>query len=320
MTTARAPRVAVVGVRRVHTGLGQFIAKHLVAAGAEVPAFIASRPETIEEGRASLRRVGIDAQGFVDLDALLDAHPVDALVVASPHETHRAWLEAAIAHGLHVLCEKPLVWGSRFPADDACKLVEMATARELVIFENCPWPYALPAFDRLHPGARAGMQVVEFEMSPSSSSPREMLVDTMSHPLSILQNWVVDAESRVSVRNWHRVEQGHIELLLLFDAATRKRSIRTIVRLTTVPTQPRPMAIVIDERRAERRVQMPDYAMTFADGAREVPLPDPMAALVRHFVRVIRDGEPPDAAARRSRAIVNRLAMLHEIVSSFPGP
>ena len=189
MTSDRGPRVAIVGVRRVRTGLGPFFAKHLVAAGAEVPAFIASRKETIEDGRWALRNVGVDAQGFAALDALLAAHPtVSALVIASPHETHRRWLDEAIARGLHVLCEKPFVWGDPSPAWETARLIDLAAQRGIVLFENCPWTYALPAFDALHPSAReGGLRTVAIEMAPSSSEPHKMVVDAMSHPLSVLQ-------------------------------------------------------------------------------------------------------------------------------------
>lgn len=35
---------------------------------------------------------------------------VDAVYIASPHETHYGYAKAALEHGLHVLCEKPMVF------------------------------------------------------------------------------------------------------------------------------------------------------------------------------------------------------------------
>ncbi len=315
---ARAPRVAVVGARRVRTGLGPFLAKHLVAAGAEVPAFIASRKETIEKGRAALRSVGVDAEGFVDLDALLDAHPtVDALAIASPHETHREWLDAAIDRGLNVLCEKPLVWGGTSPADETRHVVELVAARDLVLFENCPWPYALPAFDALHPDAWRDRAVKRFEMemAPSSESPRDMVVDAMSHPLSVLQE--VASGAVLGPCEWTTVERGRVEVAFAFGQ--RAGQLDAVVRLRTVAEQPRPMAIVVDGRRAERRVRMDDYSMSFVDGNRSVPLPDPAAALVRDFVRTLRDGESDVTREMRHVRLRRRAELLAEIVGSFPG-
>src|SRR5260221_795914 len=45
---------------------------------------------------------------YGDRDAMLAAEAIDAIDVASPRETHAAWIEAAAAHGIDVLCQKPL--------------------------------------------------------------------------------------------------------------------------------------------------------------------------------------------------------------------
>lgn len=326
MTKGHGPRVAIVGVRRVRTGLGPFFAKHLVAAGAEVPAFIASRKETVEEGRWALRNAGVDAHGFTSLDALLAAHPtVTALVIASPHETHRRWLDEAIGRGLHVLCEKPLVWGDPSPAWEAARLVDLAAQRGVVLFESCPWPYALTAFDALHPKAReGGLRTVEMEMAPSSSDPLQMVVDAMSHPLSVLQALAPGhpakrAVSPLRVLSWDETGEGRVDGAFVFHRPEDGAVVDVRVRLRTSPTQPRPMALVVNGHRADRTVRMDDYAMSFTDGRREVPLSDPMAALVADFVHAVAHGEPAEARKRRMEAIALRMAMMAEIVGTFPG-
>ncbi len=45
---------------------------------------------------------------YHEAEAMLDAESLDALDVASPRETHAAWVEAAAARGIAVLCQKPL--------------------------------------------------------------------------------------------------------------------------------------------------------------------------------------------------------------------
>jgi hypothetical protein len=327
VTHALAPRVAIVGVRRVRTGLGPFFARHLVAHGAEVPAFIASRKETVEAGRWALRNVGVDAQGFTELDALLAAHPtVGALVIASPHETHRRWLDEAIERGLHVLCEKPLVWGDPEPAWEAARLADRAAERGVVLFENCPWPYALPAFDALHPAAReGGVRTFEMEMAPSSSDPRQMLVDAMSHPLSVLQalapgNPRVRGASPLRVMAWEESAAGRVDGAFVFRRSLDLPPIDVRVRLRTCERQPRPMALAVNGRRAERMVRMDDYAMSFVDCHREAALPDPMAALVGDFVRAVAQGEPLVARRHRMELVVERMGMLVEIIGTFPTP
>lgn len=46
---------------------------------------------------------------YETLDGLLDGEALDALVIATPHTLHYEQIVTALDHGLHVLCEKPLV-------------------------------------------------------------------------------------------------------------------------------------------------------------------------------------------------------------------
>jgi predicted dehydrogenase len=45
---------------------------------------------------------------FTDRDDMLSHEKIDALDIASPRETHAAWMEAAAAREIDVLCQKPL--------------------------------------------------------------------------------------------------------------------------------------------------------------------------------------------------------------------
>jgi predicted dehydrogenase len=313
LTAGRPPRVAVVGVRRVRTGLGQFFAKHLVARGAVVPAFVGTRPETVAEGRETLARLGIAARGFTRLEDLLAAEPVDALVVATPHETHLAWLERALAANLHVLCEKPLVWGVDGAAARAAEIVRGFGAKGLLLVENCPWPMTLPAFDALHPGARpASPRAFEMRLSPSAGGVA-MLVDSMSHPLSLLQAATGEDEARVEELTFETSDfpAGRLDVSFRFAAGVTR--VAALVRLGVVPGQPRPAGYALDGLRAERQVRMSDYSLSFADGGRTVPVPDPMAELVGRFVAALASGVPPEERLREGRRIVARMRMLEEM-------
>src|SRR5258708_2565635 len=45
---------------------------------------------------------------YRDADAMFAAETIDALDVASPRRAHAAWVDAAAARGIDVLCQKPL--------------------------------------------------------------------------------------------------------------------------------------------------------------------------------------------------------------------
>jgi predicted dehydrogenase len=46
---------------------------------------------------------------YADLDRMLDAERLDALIIATPSKLHAAMVDKALDRGLHVFCEKPFV-------------------------------------------------------------------------------------------------------------------------------------------------------------------------------------------------------------------
>ena len=72
------------------------------------------------------------ARATSDWRVLVADPRVEAIVIASPQETHRAIAEAAFARGLPVLCEKPL--GASI--DDSRAMVAAADASGCINMEN----------------------------------------------------------------------------------------------------------------------------------------------------------------------------------------
>lgn len=69
---------------------------------------------------------------------------IDAAYIASPHETHYNYVKEALAHGKHVICEKPLA----LKKEQAEELYADAQSRELVLFEAIKTAYC-PGFQKL---------------------------------------------------------------------------------------------------------------------------------------------------------------------------
>jgi predicted dehydrogenase len=96
-------------IRVALAGAGMISWYHLVAWRALTP-----RVRVVAVCDPDPRRAGARAEEFGipavhrDAAAMFAAEAIDALDVASPRETHAAWVEAAAAHGIDVLCQKPL--------------------------------------------------------------------------------------------------------------------------------------------------------------------------------------------------------------------
>ena len=69
---------------------------------------------------------------------------VDIVYVASPHETHYEYVKAALEHGKHVLCEKPMA----LEKQQVQELFDYAKARGLILYEGIKTAYC-PGFSKL---------------------------------------------------------------------------------------------------------------------------------------------------------------------------
>ncbi len=77
---------------------------------------------------------------------------VDAIYIASPHETHYNYAKRAIEEGRHVLCEKPLT----FTIKEAEELYELAREKGVVLMEGIKTAYC-PGFMQMMNVARSGV-------------------------------------------------------------------------------------------------------------------------------------------------------------------
>jgi len=308
-------RIAMIGARRVRQGLGPFVARDLMALGAEVPAVLGTSAASAADAAAGLRPYGVDARPYHDLDALLAAERPDALAILSPAETHERYLRAALDAGVAVLCEKPFVWGRERLAETTAEIAAAFETRGLLLRENCQWPYTLDTFDALHPGVRdAPLERFDMRLSPSSAG-EQMLGDALSHPLSALQALLWDPEATVSGAEFAS-EAAPEALEVRFVYHAQGRAVPAVLRLVRSESVPREAAIGLNGCSAQRLVRKSDYSMLFRDGDRSVPLPDPLRLLLERFVGELETGTGPRS---RTREIVQRMEMLETIVRSFRG-
>ena len=124
-------RVGVVGLRR---GLAfvRVFGHHPAATVAAVCDLDAARVEQVQS------EYGVPA-GFTTYDELL-AHPLDAVVIASPMGEHCAQSIAALEQGIHVLCEVPAL-ASLEEAPALVDAVQRSTAKYMLAENCCYWAF-----------------------------------------------------------------------------------------------------------------------------------------------------------------------------------
>jgi predicted dehydrogenase len=311
-------RIGLIGARRRRQGLGPFVARDLISAGATVDCFLGTGPETlISAQRALLEHARIEeARGYTDLEEMLERESLDALAILSPSETHEGYLKAAAEADLHVLCEKPLVWSDDALLERANARVDAFRSRGLLLVENCQWPHTLDAFRALHPDTPTGPpKSFRMRLTPDASG-LQAIGDCLPHPLSVLQDLVPGGEPTVENVRYGPLGQDRSGLGVAFDYRAEGASVRVEVELRPDPERPRAASLEIDGRRAERRVGVPGYEITFAEGGRSVSVADPLTALVRAFVDGLR-AVLAGAAPADPSPIVSRIAMLEALSAAY---
>lgn len=132
----------------VGTGfIGPVHVEGLRRAGVHVEGILGSSPE---KSQAAAERLGIP-RGYRDLAELLADDTVDAVHLTTPNRHHFAEVQAVLAAGKHVLCEKPLA----MTAVESAKLVELAAATDRVCgvsYNIRFYPLCLEARDRIRRG------------------------------------------------------------------------------------------------------------------------------------------------------------------------
>jgi predicted dehydrogenase len=311
------PRVGIVGARRRRQGLGPFVARDLVAAGAEVPCFLCTSSESNAEAlRALTATAGIEPNGYLDLKEMLAKERLDAVAILSPAEHHADHLAAAAAAGVHVLCEKPFVWGGTDPVGTADALLERFAKKGLLVWENCQWPYTLPGYEALYPGGLAAPPArFEMELEPISRGLAS-LADTLPHALSLLQALLPGAEAAVEVPRFSSRYPAADSLTIRFRYQTESHACEVELRLAHRAEQPHHAGYALDGRSVRRVVSLPDYQLSFVAAGRSVPIADPLTSLVADFVAALAE-TPQGAAPPPTRRIRQRLQLLVAIATAY---
>ena len=166
MVTEATGRRARIGV----VGCGSWSNEaHLPALAARSDAEVVALADPSASRRSeTATRFGVEAT-FAAHDQMYDSCELDGVIVATPHSTHYEIARAGIAHGAHVLVEKPMVLD---PAD-ARSLLAAARRERREVIVGYPWHFNRHTLE-LREVLRSGdLGTIEFVTCLFASSVRE---------------------------------------------------------------------------------------------------------------------------------------------------
>ena len=205
--------------RGLIVGFGKVVELAHLPGFRQSPGFeIAAVVDPSEERRAEVPAALPGARVYADFDSAVETEPkLDFVDVATPPRSHGEVVTQALAHGLHVLCEKPLA----LDLAEAAELSRAARRSGRVLFTVHNWKYA-PLLRRLHGLLRAGVvgELAELQWQVLRPSPPQGAADA---------GWRLDPQQAgggiLMDHGWHAC------YLMLFLAGRGPRSI--VARLGT---------------------------------------------------------------------------------------
>jgi hypothetical protein len=306
--------VGIVGAGRSRHGLGPFLAGFMERAGCRVVAVAGASLDRAQRNALDLgQRLAHPVRACRDLEELATAG-IAAMVVSSPVAFHLYALRVALAAGLPVLCEKPLVDEPQLA--EGLSVIGAFRQARVLLTENCQWPFVLPALMQ----HSASPVVPPFRQVAIGFAPprtgRAMARGLLPHLLSVIQALApLDSDTRVEDVCWDRPPSGELSVLRFRLNGPQVDIAASLYQLEVSQTPPRPFWIEVNQTRFVRQVAT-DYSFAFACGGAAFPVPDPTMRLVQRFADWLRD--PDQAGIDREISLVHqRLEVYQKLLAKL---
>lgn len=286
-------KIAVIGAGRSKNGIGPYIANYFQKKGARVVAVLGANPASARNAAAALVPFGVEASPYADFAAMLRAEKPEAVAIASPAETHHAYLTRAVAVGVHVFCEKPFVWpGPAGHSEDVAAALAPLFARaaqcHLKIAMNSQWPFSLPYYEALcGPLAPASCREFFVHLSPVVTG-RAMILDSAPHALSLL--YAVLGPGKIEALT---IDGRPAKMVMEFLYRHAEGVCAAAVHLCHAPTQPREFSYGFNGKIVRRLLEPATYAISFATDGKTLEIADPLALSVADFLAAVAENREP---------------------------
>jgi hypothetical protein len=291
-------RVAMIGA----SGIGKNHAAWFAANGARVCAFAGSSQESVARTAEVLAaRLGYAPHGYCDIAELLEKEKPAAVCIASPPERHFDHAQQCLEAGVHVLCEKPLVYDASLSravlTDQARRLVELAARRDLLLGTQMQYSFIANTLCRLAGAEAADITSFEMVMETKNLKPgrshETIWIELAPHPLSVLQKIAGACELDDEIHCAIGAQETRADFRLKRKSG-KSIAARIVTRCNPETSTPlRRFTLngaTVDY--AGRKNAAGDFRTYLSSGRHEEELPDLVDMLIGNFVAACTEREP----------------------------
>ncbi|MGH2746030.1 MAG: Gfo/Idh/MocA family protein, partial [Thermoleophilaceae bacterium] len=263
---------------------------------------------------------------LAELEAALLHPDIEAVIVATPPNTHYELAKCALEAGKHVLVEKPLATKS----DHARELIDLADQRGVVLMPGHTFvysPYVNKVRDLIKEDVLGEVYfVTSSRMNLGKYQPDGVVCDLAPHDLSILLYWLEQPVLQISTAARSVFQEGIPEtafLSLSFNGGTAAnvqvswlapRKVRQMVvvgsrRMVQYDDTDSDEAVRVYDRGMEFSTpeSFGEYQLTYRSGDVIIPritAAEPLNLELEDFARAVRTGQEPRSNAQLGLQIV----------------
>jgi hypothetical protein len=309
----RRMRVSIIGAGRNRNGIGEYIGKYFHAHGATVTSVLGTTGETSQGAAVALGKYGIDAAPYTNLYRMLEKENPDTVVIASPSTTHYEYLTKCVEAGVNIFCEKPFVWDPPGDLEKTTKeLLGRAREKKLTVAMNSQWVFALKPYEELC-GRIDSNKTNRFDVLMSPFSPgKEMIPESVPHPLSLLYCSVGAGE----IRDLSFESPEERVMVITFTYGAGQGDCDVTLTLASQKTQPRKFQFGFNGKIVSRGIDVGNYEISFQYGATQLRIVDPLGLSVRNFIEAVREKADPVVGGSH---ILNNMVLLKQIYDGCAG-
>ena len=293
------------------------------------------------------------ARQFDDASTMIETADIEAIVIATPADTHYALAKAALLAGKHVLVEKPLAR----TATEAEELVALAEADDRVLMPGHVFLYnaaVRKVHDLITSGAIGDVYYVYSQRLNLGQVRRDVnaLWNFAPHDVSILDYWLGASPERVVARGYSYLQPGIEDVVFMTldypggAGANVHISWLDPQKVRTMTVVGSEKMVVYDDTSPDERIRLIDKGVTrralggaqpslgryetFAEfqlllRAGDVLIPkidfvEPLQLEIADFVAAIREGRTPMADARSGLSVVRALEAAQRSLAADGAP
>ncbi len=304
-------KAAIIGAARNISGIGEYIAKYLLAHDVEVSCVLGSTQASSSSAAANLNnKYGMKLKAYTDFSKMMQESPIDCVAIASPSHTHKDYIDKCIGAGVHIFCEKPFI-SPDMPHQDAWieNAFNRAQEKGIVIAMNSQWPFCLPFYEELC-GMTDSERIKEFSirLSPLSLG-REMIPDSVPHALSLLY-----CAAGSGIMEDLTFDKGDDTLMIRFNYLAEQTRCAVMIEMVRETEQPRTFSFGFNGCVARRHIDLKKYTLHLTYGDKILKIADPLGLSVRDFVEATRTRREPVIGRRH---ITHTVSMLQQIYAEY---